>query len=167
MASETRQRLDAVSEVWEELSRLARISRAHTGPLARALDLEIEAGAVAVLAVLAKDGAMRLGALAVQLGLSHSVASRHVASLEALGYVERTPDRGDRRAQLVSLTSAGRAHLEEIRERHRRFLADALATWDPSDIDRLGALLRAFADDLIRVLTLHSAGDDLTTRRTP
>lgn len=152
-----------VSAVWEELSRLSRIARQHTGPLARALGLEIEGGALAILGVLAKLGPRRLGEVASDLGLSHSVASRHVASLEALGYVTRHSDANDRRAQVIALTDKGRAHLAQIREGHRRFLDDALADWNDDDIATLARLLRRFGADL------QSAFDhtmtDTTTRR--
>lgn len=144
----TQLRADA-GAVWEELSRLSRTARQHSGPLARALGLEIEGGAVGILGALAKLGPRRLGELANDLGFSHSVASRHVASLEALGYVTRHSDASDRRAQVIALTDQGRAHLETIREGHRRFLEDALAEWSDADIAALAHLLRRFSADLL------------------
>lgn len=145
-------RAAGVAAVWEEFSRLARRARQHHGPLARTLSLEVEGAALGGLAILAKEGPMRLGELAARLGLSHSVASRHVAGLEALGFVAREGDPQDRRAQLVAATPEGRRHLETIRARYHAFLVEALASWDPSEIELLAALLRRLHDDIARAL---------------
>lgn len=140
------------SSVWEALSRIARIARAHNGPLARALCLEIEGAAVAALAVLAKDGALRPSDLASRLGVSHSVASRHVTTLEGLGFVSRTPDLRDGRSQAITVTDAGRAWLEELRQRYRVLLARVFEQWDHRDVEELARLLERFGDDLIALV---------------
>src|SRR5215213_10087652 len=49
----------------------------------------------------------RYSALALQVGVDVSVASRQLAVLERLGYVERRPDPQDGRASLLRLTAAG------------------------------------------------------------
>ena len=69
-----------------------------------------------------------------------------VEALAAAGYVERRPDPGDRRAQLVEATDEGR---RVVRESHRRLVdafAGALQDWAPADVAALAAALeRLFA----------------------
>ena len=50
-----------------------------------------------------------------------------VSSLEAAGWVTRSPDPGDGRRQVIALTPAGRAVLAADRERREGWLADAIA----------------------------------------
>ncbi len=51
----------------------------------------------------------RLTVLAERAQLTHPSMSELVATLQQLGYLERVPDQGDRRARLVRLTAEGRA----------------------------------------------------------
>ena len=53
-------------------------------------------------------GGTRLTQLAARAGITHQSMSELVSVLEQRGYVERTPDPGDRRARIVRLTPAGR-----------------------------------------------------------
>jgi DNA-binding MarR family transcriptional regulator len=76
-------------------------------------------------------GALTIGALARNLGISQQAASKSVVDLERRGYVQRRTHASDRRARLVSLTRRGRAAVKSAR-RHRAALDDELA-------DRLGS----------------------------
>ena len=55
-------------------------------------------------------GDQRCSALALQVGVDVSVASRQLAVLERLGYVERRPDPRDGRASLLRLTRPAPTH---------------------------------------------------------
>ncbi|MET1005517.1 MAG: MarR family transcriptional regulator [Propionibacteriaceae bacterium] len=57
-----------------------------------------------------------VGELAQSLGMTQQGASKQVADLERLGYVERVPDPRDQRIRIVRLTRAGRRLLESGRE---------------------------------------------------
>jgi DNA-binding MarR family transcriptional regulator len=81
-----------------------------------------------VFAYLPADG-IRATELARLSGQHKQVIGKSIDELEALGYVERRPDPGDRRAKLVAPTSRGLAQIRasdmimaEIGERHRRWL---------------------------------------------
>jgi DNA-binding MarR family transcriptional regulator len=101
-----------------------------------------------VLVRLAADGAMRSCDLAHALHLDQSTVSRHVASLEADGLVQRTPLEDDRRAHRIGLTASGTlaAH-RAVGTRVRQFEA-AVAGWPEDDIALLARLLTAFVDGL-------------------
>jgi DNA-binding MarR family transcriptional regulator len=54
-------------------------------------------------------GARTIGELAERLAVSQQAASKAVAELERLGYVERTADAGDARVRRIALSARGRA----------------------------------------------------------
>jgi DNA-binding MarR family transcriptional regulator len=66
------------------------------------------------LHVLARGGTMTLGALAAELMLDKSTASRVVETLERKGYVRRGPDPEDARALRIDATAKGRGLHERI-----------------------------------------------------
>ena len=75
-----------------------------------------------VLATLDDVGPLGISQLAAADGISQPAMSAQVAALVDDGYVARTPHPTDARAQLISLTDAGREHLRT----HRARLADVL-----------------------------------------
>ena len=62
------------------------------------------------------DGALSLGDLADITGADAPYVTLIVNELEARGLVTRTPDSGDRRRKLVSLTRAGQEAVDTARE---------------------------------------------------
>ena len=86
--------------------------------------------------------------LANRLRLQKSTVSRLVTQLVTRGWVQRAAHPIDRRAQTLSLTTAGRDVAERLeRARTRRFeaLLDALPTADRREIVRAVALLATAA----------------------
>ncbi len=70
-----------------------------------------------------------IGGLASALGITQQGASKQVADLERLGYVERVPVPGDQRARHVRLTERGRSMVAATRDARRdleRKLVDAV-----------------------------------------
>lgn len=80
---------------------------------------------------------LRIGDLADREGVSAATATRLVASLEAVGLVEREPDPTDRRSWRVSLTDEGRGQLEWARQVRTARLAQRLSTLPEHDVRRL------------------------------
>lgn len=73
-----------------------------------------------LMVLLAAEGAQSVGALAEQLGINQSNASRLCARLEKINLVSRERSTRDGRAVDVALTDAGERVLEAVRqERHR------------------------------------------------
>lgn len=93
----------------------------------------------------AEDG-MRLKDIAERLRIAPRSATEVIDQLEAKGLVERRPDPDDRRATRISLTPAGLALRDEVREARRREAGDyfsALSQRDRAELARLlGELVR-------------------------
>ncbi|HFS0969421.1 TPA: MarR family transcriptional regulator [Pseudomonas aeruginosa] len=94
---------------------------------------------------LVKKGALRLQALAEELFLDKSTASRVVDALERKGYVVRVEDVEDRRAVQVRATVAGHELYKKIR-------ADLIAE-ERAMIERLSPEARQGALSLLRQIT--------------
>ncbi|WP_040708259.1 MarR family winged helix-turn-helix transcriptional regulator [Nocardia takedensis] len=90
---------------------------------------ELLPGGVGVLGTLEGKGPCRQGDLALDLCISPSALSRHVAELVAAGYISRQADPGDGRASLIHITDEGRELLRRVRV-SRPGLQTALADWD-------------------------------------
>jgi DNA-binding MarR family transcriptional regulator len=104
------------------------------------------------------DEPRTIGELARRMGVSQQAASKVVAELEALGYVERTGDDGDARIRRVGLSRRGRAAIAAGR-RARLRLEQRLET-------RCGAADMAAARDLLsRALTELGGADAVRARR--
>jgi DNA-binding MarR family transcriptional regulator len=99
----------------------------------------------AVLGRLDREGAQSVSDLAVKERVRPQSMAQTVADLEAEGHVERSPDPGDRRRALVTLTSSGRAALEDDRRHREGWLARAIA-------DRLSAEERRVLSQAVEIL---------------
>ena len=105
----------------------------------------LEQGAVPLLFSVAQ-AECRISALAGACGIDQSTASRYAAQLAALGLIEKHADPDDRRAQVLTLTDAGRALVTEIADRRRVFVAELLSDWDVEDIATFDHYLRRLAE---------------------
>ncbi|MCC2594161.1 MarR family transcriptional regulator [Tessaracoccus sp. OS52] len=93
------------------------------------------------------DG-VRLSDLAEARGFDVSTMSRRVAHLVGSGMVERQPDPGDRRAQLLHLTEAGRAAVAKERSRRVRLITETLDDWSEEDKSQLARMLSRLNQNL-------------------
>lgn len=97
------------------------------------------------LTVISRNPALKLTQLAQILGIARSGAVLVVDALAAMGYVERQPSPGDRRACSLALTERGRADLAAITEAvcaHDRRMVGRL---DADEAQHLMRLLRRVA----------------------
>jgi DNA-binding MarR family transcriptional regulator len=98
------------------------------------------------LVVLASRGPQRMVDLAGALDVAPSTAGRMCDRLVRKGLIRRHRARGDRRAVLVSVTTAGRRVVDEATARRRALIADILAEL-PVPVQRAVAqALQAFAE---------------------
>lgn len=86
----------------------------------------------------------RLTDIARRAGLTTPTVVAAVDDLERLGYAERSPDPGDRRAKIVRLTSRGVAARTEA----SRIIAEIEADWASSLGPRRAQALRRALEDL-------------------
>jgi DNA-binding MarR family transcriptional regulator len=90
---------------------------------------------------------MRVSALAAELGLDVSTASRHVSRLEADGLLARTPDPSDQRAAKLALTPAGVERMDAHLRHRAQVLRAATKLWPEPDVATLIELINKLADD--------------------
>ncbi len=137
----------AVGELVETLLRFHRALKLHGSEWA---DLAggLRRGDVVVLGMLHAHGAMRPGHIAARLGCGPSVVSRQLGALTEAALVDRATDPDDRRAELVSISEAGRARLGVVRDALARRLAERLGDWPVDDV----RLATSLVDDLVERL---------------
>ena len=106
------------------------------------------------LAVVHRLAPARVKDVARELHVDLSVASRQLAALVSAGYIERSADPEDRRAQLVTPTAAGRAALERAHDRIVGVFSTALADWSEEEISSLTSSLDRLRADYERAANL-------------
>ncbi|MGG5259481.1 MarR family winged helix-turn-helix transcriptional regulator [Phycicoccus avicenniae] len=136
--------------VTEHLSALfTLLSRSHVvdGPVTR--------GEYALLALAAKLGPRRACDLADAGGLDPSTTSRRVSALVERGFLDRSPDPEDGRAQRIGLTDPGWSVLAAERRRREELVGIALEDWSPADRGTLADLLGRLQGSLAVVAGSH------------
>ena len=78
--------------------------------------------------------------------LEKSKVSRAVSGLEEAGYLARSPSSKDRRAELLSLTEAGRRVHADLATHARRFQAALTDRLGVEEVEGLAKLLRALGE---------------------
>jgi DNA-binding MarR family transcriptional regulator len=97
-----------------------------------------------VLVLLDARGTMSVTAIADELGVDQSNASRHCSGLARVGLVTRTRAVLDRRAVDVALTDAGRRHVQVVRAARRREIARIIATLPDSEVAEVARAFKVF-----------------------
>lgn len=87
------------------------------------------------LLVLIDAGVTRGVDLARDLEVHSSTIARMVERLVAKGFIDRSPDPDDRRANVLSLTKRGATLVQNVNEHRRRQLVDLLSHLEPGEID--------------------------------
>jgi DNA-binding MarR family transcriptional regulator len=102
-----------------------------------------------VLGRLDREGPQSVSDLATAERVRPQSMAQTVADLESAGLVSRSPDPGDRRRALVSLTETGKERLEADRRHREGWLAkaiDELPAEDRATLERAVVLLRRLAE---------------------
>lgn len=89
-----------------------------------------------------------VGAVAHQLGLDHSGASRIVRDAVGAGYLTRTASERDRRRVCLRLTERGHELLAGSRRWQRRAFDELTEGWDDHDRRLFAGYLRRLADEM-------------------
>jgi DNA-binding MarR family transcriptional regulator len=95
-----------------------------------------------------RAGPRRITELAADERVTQPAITLLVNRLAERGWVERVPDPTDRRAVLVSLTSAGNEVFEQLRAEYRALLHEEMASLEDSEVETLAAAV-AVLDKLI------------------
>lgn len=119
------------------LLRLARLIRAN------ASSGDVTPSQMAVLGALIRRGRLTVGQIAELERMRPPSASKIVAALEQLGYVERTPDATDRRCTHISVTPAGHDFADSVRAAGRSWLGERADELDPAELEAIERALPA------------------------
>jgi DNA-binding MarR family transcriptional regulator len=107
---------------------------------------ELSPSLARALSVLARDGDLRLSALAEKLRIVPRSATEVVDDLQRMGLVTRRPDPDDRRAVLVALTPGGSRTSQAIQEARQAEGERFFAALDASDRADLARVLRKLSE---------------------
>jgi DNA-binding MarR family transcriptional regulator len=100
-------------------------------------------GRLSALAIIAADGPLRIGEVAVRMAVSTPTVSHVVDALDEQGLIARRHDPQDRRVCLVGISPAGRNLLAELRTRATDLLTDRIGRLPAEQQDSLADALPA------------------------
>ena len=144
---------DALPNVGRQVGLLARLWRTELDNRLRPHDLS-QARWLLLLHLADDDTGLAQLDLAVLAGVTGPTLVRQIDQLETAGFVQRREDDNDRRVKRVTLTTAGRAKLEDVDQVASALRADMLTDSDPKEIEAMMALLAKLPR---RIETLSSA----------
>lgn len=122
--------------------RQIRAHRADLPPLHQSNILVIQA----IAAAGEGGGEVTVGAVAEQLDIDPSTASRLVADAIEAGYVSRRASAVDARRAQLHLTDAGREVMASAADLRRSYIADLLTDWTDEERRQFARLLTRFAE---------------------
>jgi len=99
-----------------------------------------------VLILIAASGPQNLGAVAAELGVHPSNATRTCERLVQSGMVARTEDPNDRRYVQLALTATGQALVNQVLDQRRSAMSAVLARMNVEDRSVVAAAFQTFAD---------------------
>ncbi len=94
-----------------------------------------------------RDGEPTINAVAHQLGLDHSGASRMVKQTVAAGYLIRAESEQDRRRTVIRITTAGHDLLDAAHQWQRQKFDELTQTWPDHDRRQFAAYLHRLAGE--------------------
>ena len=121
---------DAADRLRHAVARLARLLRQQD-------EGSFGATFTSALASVKNVGPLTLGELAAREQVAPPTMTKVVEKLEAHGFVTRTVDQKDRRVSRVTVTPAGRRHLDATRVRRTAWLASRLDQLTADELERL------------------------------
>ena len=134
---------DLASRLRLDISRLARRLRQEAGA-------ELSPSQTAALATIERHGPLTPSELAERERVQRPTVTRVLARLEVAGLVERAADPQVRRCSLVSISPAGSALMDAVRDRKNAYLGRRIAALDAADreaLERAAAILERMLED--------------------
>ncbi|RNL66187.1 MarR family transcriptional regulator [Nocardioides marmoriginsengisoli] len=142
----TADRDEATASLEHQIAMLLRRVRRGTAERAALVHPDLHPTSYSLLFTLVDFGPRRARELAEMFALDKGAVSRVVHQLVELGFVERTPDPDDGRAQILAATPAALTRFEEARAGRRKHLDQRLSDWGTDEIAELAAGLARFND---------------------
>ncbi|MDR1768004.1 MAG: MarR family transcriptional regulator [Propionibacteriaceae bacterium] len=130
------EREDALRDLATNILRVSRLGRSDVFE-----GLGMSRSQYSILVRLMDTGTRRLTALAGEIGLELSAASRQANALWDAGAISRDRDPEDGRAFLLTITDAGREAVEAVRRKQRAWLNKILDGYTSDDMAVAAAIL--------------------------
>jgi DNA-binding MarR family transcriptional regulator len=112
---------------------------------------DIERAGATMLARLEEIQPARLSEMACAAGVEISTASRQVARLVELGFIERSSDPDDKRASVHRLSPAGVETRHRLREARRTWIDKIVVDLDAEERRQFGSLFDRVIDRMVAV----------------
>ncbi|MEV4312097.1 MarR family winged helix-turn-helix transcriptional regulator [Actinocrispum sp. NPDC049592] len=94
-----------------------------------------------------REGEPTVNAVAHQLGLDHSGASRMVKQTVAAGYLTRAESEQDRRRTVIRITASGHDLLDAAHQWQRQKFSELTRTWPDHDRQQFAVYLHRLANE--------------------
>ena len=96
---------------------------------------ELSYGQIYLLQLLRRQSPSRMSAIAYRMGMPLSTATRFVAKMEKMHFLERVKDVNDNRAILVSLNDQGKKAVKAVEDHSFKVLSSNLKNFSKDDVD--------------------------------
>jgi len=110
-----------------------------------AVEAEVTGPQLRVLVLILRGGPITPGAVATELAVHASNATRICRRLETKQYIERTPPAPDRRFAIFDLSSRGRALVTDVMSQRRRAIAELVDRLSDDERTAVGQALDILA----------------------
>lgn len=131
----------ALNNVEHQISLFWRRARSVSQQLSRQVHPDMEPAAYGLLAVIRREGPIRLTDLALNIGVGKPSVSRQIAFLESLGLVSKEADPLDGRAQAIRLTEKGEEKMHQVQDARRQVFRERLGEWPVGELQTLAAYM--------------------------
>ena len=128
---------EALNTVEQQISLFWRRARSVSYQLSRQVHPDLEPAAYGLLAVIRREGPIRLTDLAQNIGVGKPSVSRQIAFLESIGLVFKEADPLDGRAQSIRLTEKGEEKMHQVQDARRQDFRERLAAWPVEELRTL------------------------------
>lgn len=128
---------DALNTVEQQISLFWRRARSVSYQLSRQIHPDLEPAAYGLLAVIRREGPIRLTDLALNIGVGKPSVSRQIAFLESIGLVFKEADPVDGRAQSIRLTEKGEEKMHQVQDARRQDFRERLGEWPVEELRTL------------------------------
>jgi DNA-binding MarR family transcriptional regulator len=136
----------AVRTLEHEIGLLLRRIRRGIAERAVQVHPDLNPTSYTLLATLSDFGPRRAAELAELFAMDKGTVSRVVHQLLELDLVERSPDPGDGRASIITVTEKAERRMVHMHEMRRELFAQRLADWGPAEIEHLASELGRFTN---------------------
>jgi DNA-binding MarR family transcriptional regulator len=130
------------------LTDVSRLLRGAFDRRINAAGLGVTPGEARALIQVAVNQRIKQADIAIRMGIEPMTLSTYLDRLEALGYVERTPDPSDRRAKHVVAKPAADRVILDIRSHVRALMDEVTAGHDAAELEILRLSLKRMRDNL-------------------